>query len=315
MFDMTIPHQTIFKGFIDSSVRMTGSHRSTRSRGRVTYRFATFVLLLFVMPPSCVFSDEPVSVPDANLRAAVYEAAKKDPAEGDKVAKEILTGLYFLNASNRKIKDLTGLEHCINLGETRFTDNDIRDVTPLGACRNLQSLDLAGNQIVDVSALGAIQKLQYLKIEGNQVESLEGLETLSSLNCLYAAHNRIKDIAPVSGMKKLWTLDLNHNQIQNIAPVASLPRIDTLGLAHNRISDLSTLPPGNTVYTTYLHSNEITDLAPLVELAEQDASGPKRFVSFWKLYLAENPLNETSINQHLPRLRELGVRLNMEYKR
>lgn len=272
-------------------------------------------MVLLIAAEPALAAEESVHVPDGNLRAAVYEARKKDVPDGEMVPQEILEGVYFLDAQKRDIADLTGIEHCINLGEARFSHNSINDVSPLARCSNLQSLDLAHNQIVDVSPLGAIVKLQYLKIEHNQVESLEGLETLKALNCLYAAHNRIESIAPVAGLKKLWTLDVSHNRIRDISPVASLPRLDSLGLAHNQIEDVSKLPPGRSMYSTYLHGNQIRDISPLVALAEHDAGGPKRFASFWRLYLADNPLDEKSKKMHLATLRELGVKLNMEYDR
>ena len=84
-------------------------------------------------------------------------------------------------------------------------------------------------------------------------------------------------------------------------------------LAHNQIEDVSSLPGGRTTYTTYLQGNRIQDIGPLASLAEKDAAGEKRFVSFWRLYLAGNPLNEVSRSTHLEALKSRGVRLNLEY--
>ena len=142
-----------------------------------------------------------------------------------------------------------------------------------------------------------------------------GLKTLQALSSLYAAHNQITTINPVAKLTKLWTLDLDHNQIEDLSPVAQLPRLDTLGLAHNKISDVSKLPPGNGMYATYLQGNQIRDISPLVKLAEQDAAGEKRFAMFWKLYLADNPIDPESKAEQLEALKKAGVRLNMEYNR
>ena len=72
-----------------------------------------------------VCGDE-VNFPDPNLEAAIREAINKP--EGP-ITDEDLAGLTELDASNRGISDLTGIEHCINL----------------------QWLDLRGNQITDIS--------------------------------------------------------------------------------------------------------------------------------------------------------------------
>ena len=45
----------------------------------------------------------------------------------------------------------------------------------------------------------------------------------------------------------------------------------------------------------------------VAELARADAAGPKRFASFWRLYLAGNPLNDESKTAHLASLKEKGV--------
>jgi Leucine-rich repeat (LRR) protein len=95
-------------------------------------------------PP--VFPLPPGSQPPSHLAQAIH-----------------LRHVWVLNAKGRGITDLTGLEHCYNLGEATLSNNAIQDVSPLAACRNLQLLDLAHNQISDVSPLGKIEKLQYLR--------------------------------------------------------------------------------------------------------------------------------------------------------
>jgi hypothetical protein len=273
--------------------------------------------LLALQAPRWAIAEEKTSealVPDENLRAVVLELKKKRQKPGDEITKEDLRDIYFLDAKGRGIKDLTGLEHCYNLGEAKLTNNAIQNVAPLATCRNLQSLDLSNNQIVDIAPLGKIEKLQYLNVEHNQIEKLDGLEPLEALTCFYASHNRITSIAPVAELKKLWTLDVDHNRIRDISPVAELPRLDSLGLAHNQIEDVSKLPGGSGMYSTYLQGNKIADIAPLVDLAKHDAEGDRRFASFWRLYLAGNPLGDDA-GTHFAELEKAGVRLNLEYNR
>ncbi len=282
--------------------------------------FAPFALplALCMFAPATVAparAADAVEVPDENLREVILEIKKKKQREGDEITQEDLQAIFFLDAHDRGIRDLTGLEHCSNLAEARLAYNHIADAGPLANCKNLQSLQLAHNDLADVGPLGQLVKLQYLDIEHNQIERLDGIETLQALTALYASHNRIAAIDPVAKLEKLWTLHLNHNQIKDIGPIAGLKRLDNLGLAHNEIEDVSPVPPGNSSYATYLQKNRISDIGPLVELARKDAEGEKRFVTFWKLYLAGNPLSEESASQHLAELQELGVRVNMEYER
>ena len=256
-----------------------------------------------------------ITIPDASLRAVLLELKKKRQKGGDEITWDDLKNVYFLTAEGREIADLTGLEHCSNLGEARLGKNKIQNVAPLASCQNLQSLSLQENQIEDIAPLGSLVKLQYLNFEHNRVKSIAGLQTLQALTSLYGSHNEIESLEGVSPLKKLWTVSLNHNRIRDVSPLAELPRLSTVGLAHNQIVDVSKLPPGNTTYATYLQGNRIEDLSPLVSLAETDAAGPKRFAAFWRLYLAGNPLNEAEKMQQLDALRSHGVRIDLEYNK
>ncbi len=270
----------------------------------------SLVLALLGLVCVCPVSGDEL-VPDENLRAVVLELKKQRQKPGDEITQEDLRGIYFLNAVGREIKSLAGLEHCINLGELRLADNDITDVSPLGQLKNLQSLDLSNNQVADPSPLGNIAALQYLKLDGNQIEKLDGLGQLKSLNVLYLSRNKISDIRPLKELGKLWTLHLDHNQLEDISPLSEL-QVESLNLSHNRIHDVTPLMAQRRLTFTFLHGNQIEDIGPLVEMARADAENEKRFALFWKLYLANNPLNEGS-RQKLDELREMGVRLNMEY--
>ncbi len=258
---------------------------------------------------------EVITIPDASLRAVLLELKKKRQKEGEDITLDDLKNVYFLMAEGREIADLTGLEHCSNLGEARLGRNKIQNVAPLAKCQNLQSLSLQENQIEDVAPLGSLAKLQYLNFEHNRVRSIAGLQSLQALTSLYVSHNEIESLEGVSSLKKLWTVSLNHNRISDVSPLAELPRLSTVGLAHNQIVDVAKLPPGNTTYATYLQGNRIQDLSPLVSLAEADAAGPKRFAAFWRLYLADNPLNEAESMKQLDALRSHGVRIDLEYNK
>ena len=293
----------------------------------ITLRF-TFAVLLFAVCCRPVMAEDPpkedmpeedppevVEIPDEALRKALLEHKRKRQKEGDEITVEDLQAIYFFNVAGRDISDLTGLQHCTNLGEARFGKNKIKDVSALAGCKNLQSLSLQHNEIADLKPLGKLIKLQYLNFEYNRVTTLDGLEPLEALTSLYGSHNQVESIEAVVHLKKLWTLSLNHNKVKEISPIAQLPRLDTIGFAHNEIEDISKFPVGKTVYSTYLHGNKISDIGPLARMAEEDAKGKRRFAAFWKLYLAGNPLSDESKSTHLKTLKDSGVRLNMDYDR
>ena len=254
--------------------------------------------------------EEKPLVTDPQLREVILEIKRRRQKEGDEISMDDLKNVWSLDAVGKGIRDLTGLEHCLNLGDAKLAGNEIIDVTPLGSCQSLQLLDLADNQVKDPSTLGKLKKLQYLNLENNQVASLDGLDGCEALNSLYAAGNDIVVIDPVAKMQKLWSLDLSRNNIKDIAPVAQLTRLSQLGLADNQITDVSAIPSGSGMYSTYLSGNQIADIGPLVELAQTDAEGDRRFAAFWRLYLNGNPLNDQSKSAGLQALRDAGVRLD-----
>lgn len=292
--------------------RATQQLRMTaRSPGRVSrHRWSLIVSVLLSVPGAMAAGDD-ANVPDPELRKVLEKILRKKDVKEKFFTTGNLKKIWFLDASNRNIEDITGLEHCCNLGEVRLNGNAIRDVSPLGELRNVQSLNLADNRIVDPAPLGKIKKLQYLRLDGNAIEKVGGLVGLEALNVLHLGRNRINDIRPLARLNDLWTLKLDSNQIEDISALAEL-RADSLDLAHNRISDVSPLKSQLYLTFTFLQGNRISDISPLVEMARADVEGEQRFAPYWKLYLAENPLNAES-KKMLQELRSIGVRLNMEY--
>src|SRR4028118_1148492 len=80
-------------------------------------------------------------IPDKNLEAAVRAALHLD--EKAELGDDKLKNLYTLEASNKDIRDLTGLEKCPNLASLRLDKGQVSDLKPLKDLANLQSLDLA----------------------------------------------------------------------------------------------------------------------------------------------------------------------------
>ena len=91
-----------------------------------------------------VFVVTMVEIYDDNLKLRLESVLRKDSSE--KVTNLDLSQLVGkLDASNSNIRDLKGIEYCINLTE----------------------LDLSGNSINDINLLLALNKLNLLRIDGN----------------------------------------------------------------------------------------------------------------------------------------------------
>ena len=115
-------------------------------------------------------------MPDKNLDAAIKAAL---PHHKGDLTDQALGNVFVLDASNKGITDLTGLDKCPNLAELRLAKNQVSDLKPLAGLKNLQSLTLTGNKIADLAPLAGLTKLQYLEISDNQVADLAPLEKLT----------------------------------------------------------------------------------------------------------------------------------------
>jgi len=268
---------------------------------------------------------EVVTFPDAKLDELIREILKRKEIDKvvDEEEEEINEGtittedlqtISFLHGNGRGITDLTGLEHCRNLAEVWLADNQITDVSPLTNSPNLQSLNLADNRIADIEPLRKLKKLQYLRLDHNSIQQIDAIADIEAIVALYLEHNEITSLEPLAELPKLYAIYASHNQISDLTPVGTVKLLERLDVSHNQIVDLSPLERLTEMRWTFLMENKITDISPLVRMAKVDADGDQRFAPYWKLYLAANPLPAGAEGQ-LVELREIGVRLDMEYVR
>jgi Leucine-rich repeat (LRR) protein len=273
----------------------------------------TLSVAIFVLGGLASIASAASPIVDKNLEAAIREERHEPKNE---LTDEMLKNVYFLDAAGKGIKDLTGLEKCINLGELRLSHNKIVDLKPLKGLTNLQSLDLSHNQIVDIGPLGGLVKLQRLVLSDNKIKDISALRLLGgksqdppALTSLYLSDNQVADLAPIAGLTRLSMLILAKNKIKDISALSRINRLMDLDLKDNEIGDISALKSQEDLKMLFLQGNKITDLSPLVEAASVDAKGPMRFAPFLNLWLAGNPLSEMAKTKQLGELKSLGVRL------
>jgi hypothetical protein len=81
---------------------------------------------------------------DENLEAAIREELEKPE---DSLTKKVIRELTKLNASEREIKDLLGLDSAVNLIRLDLRVNQISHVSPLASLTNLTDLYLYTHQV------------------------------------------------------------------------------------------------------------------------------------------------------------------------
>jgi len=113
------------------------------TRTKILRRLAGWVALsLLVCLPATAWAEDPVHFNDPNLQAAVEVVlGKTNPTATD------MLGLTYLDAHNKGIVDLTGIEHAGNLAALNLSVNHICDISPLAGLTNLAVLNLCHNPL------------------------------------------------------------------------------------------------------------------------------------------------------------------------
>ena len=213
-----------------------------RKRGRsVRVRLALWAVaaLVFFMAPAERAAAQTVTIPDANLRAALETALGK--TAGEAITRAEMSGLVIFTANNAGIRTLTGLEHATNLQVLTLESNEISDLTPLAGLRQLATLGLYENRIEDLTPLAGLPYLSSLRLGLNRISDLTPLAGLTSLTSLELHENRISDVTPLAGLVNLKRLPLQENRITDLAPLARLTSLTHLFLHYNRIADITPL--------------------------------------------------------------------------
>ena len=258
--------------------------------------------------------NELVEIPDDELRTAIRTALGRD--WGMPITRLDMATLTHLQANDRHITDLSGLEHLINSTHFNLEGNQITDLSPLGGLTALQSLKLAYNEVVDISPLADLTGLTHLDLAGNGVADVSALEGLTSLQWLILDFNEIVDISALGNLTNLASLSLSFNRIADVSPLRSLTALYRLFLYNNEIVDVSALGDLTGLNNLRLANNRIVDASALGSLTHlrrlhlsnneiADVSAFGGLVNMDELILDNNAITDVSALGGLSALRNL----------
>ena len=131
----------------------------------------SLVCAFVVSIANVTLAEDPVYFADPNLKAAVeVELGISNPNATD------MLGLTSFNAALKRITDLTGLEHALNLTFLVLSHNKIMDINAVSGLTNLTSLSLENNQISDISAVSGLTNLTWLSLQLNQISDISSTQ-------------------------------------------------------------------------------------------------------------------------------------------
>ena len=277
-----------------------------------------YVILLFVAITP-VLTAQPVHIPDPNLREAINEHLNLPP--NAQLTRSDMAAIVELNAVDRHITRIAGLEHATNLMRLYLARNNITDLMPIAGLMTLERLSMTSNPLSDLSAIANLTRLTRLDLEGCQIIDITPLQNLSNLVELQLNRNQIHDLRPLAGLSQLTTLHLHQNDISDISPLAHLTQLNTLTLPDNPLSDLSAI--ANLTRLTFLDLGncQIIDITPLQNLTKlvelqlnrnliQDLRPLAELSQLTTLHLHGNNIVDISPLANLTQLNMLAVHTN-----
>ena len=238
-----------------------------------------------------------VAIPDPNLAAAVRGGLDLGP--NAPITKQVMQRLTTLDAFNRQIKDLTGLENATRLKELSLNGNQISDLSSLTGLTQLERLLLTGSQIRNVSPLAGLTQLKVLALGRNQISDVSPLTRLTRLEVLFLNGNQIRDVSPLAALVNLETLSLAGNPITDTSPLANLTKLVEVDVEITAAST-ALIPDTNLAAAV----RETLDLGPNAPITEQTM---QRLIRLWA---GSRQIKDLTGLEHAIQLEELSLGYN-----
>jgi len=186
----------------------------------------------------------------------------------------MVEGITSLNAANRGIVSLVGIENLTGLTTLQIRANQITDIGPLGGLTGLTFLNLAANRIHDVEPLRDLTQLTFLAINENGfIEDIDALGGLTNLTgTLWMHSNAITSLEPLRGLTGISILRAYDNAISDLSPLSALTGLTELHVHINSLQNTHGLVALGALTAVSLNSNP--DLTDIQDLLENPALGP-----------------------------------------
>jgi len=235
------------------------------------------ILIAYISVTTAVAND--VTIPDPGLNAAIREALQKPIGP---LTEQDLLNLTQLDAHNRNISSVAGLENARNLTTLLLHINHLTNFVLPSTLTNLVVLDLSLNSLTNVFLPGGLTnlfslvvvgnplshftlppdltRLAELDLESNQLTSFNAPSNLTSLVFIGLGFNSLTNFSIPGGLTNLDTLVLSGNLLTNVTLPSDLTRLSSLSLDQNQLTSFE-LPAGMTnLHALDLFFNQLTNL-------------------------------------------------------
>lgn len=219
-----------------------------------------YIFLLFLVHG---LFGEPFIIPEPSLQQAVANAL--GVAERDLTAKLVEEKLIRLEANNRQIRDLSGLEIAKNIEYLVLRNNLIQDLKPIQNLSKLRKLDLHGNRLKDLSSLVPLSG-KVVKEKITQLQSTVKENSLSENERAQALLELSESIELLqSGKWSLRELNLSNNRLLGLSGIGNFKFLSHLDVSQNSLIDLEGISRLSNLVSFFAHGNELGRIEEYVD--------------------------------------------------
>ena len=222
----------------------------------------------------------------------------------------LATSLTWLILNNNSISDISPLKG-FNLVRLDLNNNSISDISPLVANTGLgpgNAVLVEGNLLNNASINTHIPTLISRGVRVDFDNPFDKPVDIPDSNLRTAIEKALRKASGVTitteWMKRLYQLIAPNASITDLTGLEGATKLTWLELHNNFISDISPLKGLTNLRRLELHNNSISDISPLVA---NTGLGPGDVI-----IVNGNPLNNASINTHIPTLISRGVRVDFD---
>ena len=204
-----------------------------------------------------------VNIIDENFRIVIREHLNKPTGDIINTELDTLTKIY---ARDRNIKNIYGIEFCLNLNTLDIGENSISDLLPLFNLKQLSILKVDNNIISDIEPLRWLDRLTNLYLNNNILSSIDVLSNLTKLTTLILNNTTIQDITPLSNLLNLKYLAVSDNPIESFEPIGNIDSLNTLELMDLEQFNFSDIKDITNLQTLYLSNTPLVNLDPIANI-------------------------------------------------